>query len=174
MGASKEQIKKKVYHELSLFLFYFIFLTLVLWTFTIYRRLILDEYRVSYVHYGYNFVEAIILAKMILIGQNFKLGERFSDQPLIIPTIYKTLIFSIFITLFTIVEEFVIGYFKGVSFEKIFKEFMEIGWDEILAKGLVMFFVFIFFFAFLEIGRVMGENQLINLFIHKREKNFKN
>lgn len=165
---SKEILKKRIIHDLQLFLFNFIFLTLFLWTFTMYRRLILEEYQVSYIHYSYNFIEALILAKIILVGQTFKLGERFSDQPLLIPTLYKTLIFSFFIGAFTVLEEFFIGYFHGKDVFYVYHKLVNLGFYEIIARVLVMFFVFIFFFAFLEIGRSLGEGTLIRLFTHKR------
>lgn len=171
MKTDKAHLKKKILHELRLFLIYFIFLTLFLWTFTMYRRLILNEYQIGYLHYSYNFLEALVLSKIILIGQTFKLGERFSDQPLIIPTLYKTVIFSLFVLIFTIIEEFVVGYIRGKDFARIYQEFALIGFDEIVARVLVMFFVFILFFAFLEIGRVMGEDNLLNLFTRKKSKN---
>ena len=166
----KEQLKKRVIHDIRSFLIYFTFFTLFFWTFTMYRRLILDEYHIGYLHYSYNFLEAFILAKLILIGQAFKLGERFSNQPLIIPTLYKTIVFSIFVLAFTIIEEFALGSIKGENFEAIYTKFIAIGFDETIARVLVMFFVFIPFFAFLEIGRIMGDDKLYILFAHKQHQ----
>lgn len=164
----KIQLKQKFIHELRVFLFYFIFLTLFFWTFTMYRHLILKEFQISYIHYSYNFIEALVLSKMIILGQSLKLGERYSDRKLIIPTLYKTVIFSIFVLIFTILEEFVVGFIKGHSFTAIYHTFSEIGIYEISARVLVMFFVFVLLFAFLEIDRIMGGDNLINLFMRER------
>jgi len=38
-------------------------------------------------------LEALVLAKVILIGDVLRLGRRFEDKPLIVPTLYKTVVF---------------------------------------------------------------------------------
>ena len=54
--------------------------------FTWYRRLILAEYQIAYLHYGVSVVEALVLAKVILIGEGLRLGRGLEDKPLIVPT----------------------------------------------------------------------------------------
>lgn len=160
--------KDKFKDELRRFLSYSAFFTLFFWAFAIYRNLILEEYAISYLHYSYAFVESMILAKIIILGQVFGLGERFANKPLIIPTLYKTCVFSLFVLAFSILEHFVVGFFLGKRMSDITHELLSKGLDRILASLLVMFFVFVLFFAFLEIGRVMGDNRLFNLFVKRR------
>lgn len=163
-------LKEKVIKEATLFLIYFLFLLVFFTTFNIYERLILDNYAIHYTHYGYSIIEALILAKIILIGQSLKLGENFSNRPLFIITLYKTLVFSGFVVVFSIIEHFLIGLLHGDNFAEIYHDFIAIGFRIILAKALMMFFVFIFFFAFLEIGSVLGEKKLFQLFFKSRSQ----
>jgi hypothetical protein len=134
-----------------------------------YRRLILGEYSISYFHYGYGIFQALILAKLILIGESLRLGEKYENHPLIIPTLYKTVVFSFFVLLFSMFEHFVEGFIHGTGFSEIYHEFMSKSKDEVLARVLVVFFVFILFFAFLETARVLGEGKLIDLFIRRKK-----
>ena len=69
--------KQKVIHEIHLYIAYTLFFSLFLFAFTCYRSLLFKEFAIGYVHYGYAFVEAMILAKLILIGEKLKLGEAF-------------------------------------------------------------------------------------------------
>lgn len=158
-------IKSKVRHEVGIYVFYTVYLTLVFTAFTYYRHLILGEFGFDYTHYGYNVIEAAILAKIIMMGQVFKLGERFQDKPLIIPTLYRTIIFMVFVFLFSLLEDIVVEHFvKGEALPAILDKLINEGIYEILQRIWIMFFVFIFLFAFLEVERVLGENKVYNLF----------
>lgn len=167
----KSAILPKVIKEIRLFYIYAIFLFLLFSTFNIYQRLLLKEYGYPYLHYGYSIVEAFILSKVILIGEGLKLGESYENKPLIIPVIYKTILFSLLLILFSILEHIVITVYKGTSFTNFYKEFSTINPDLILAKTLVMVFIFFFFFSFLELDRILGRGQIIKLFFMRRDKN---
>lgn len=166
----KEVIKKKIVDETKRFLLYTAILTLFFSAFSIYRRLILDEYGINIAHYGYLLFQSMILAKVIVLGQMFKLGERYFGRPLIIPTMYKTIIFSIFVIIFSVAEHFVMGYFEGKSTEILYQSLTNKRLSEILAAILPMSFFFFFFFAFLEIGEFLPNTTLLELFFKKEKK----
>lgn len=144
-----------------------VFLFLFLGGFATYRKLILSEYQIDYFQYGYSLVEALVLAKVLLVGDLMHLGERFRNRPLIIPTLYKTLVFSLFVLAFSILEHLVVGLFHGKDVAVIIQEFASQGAAEILAKILVMFIAFIPMFAIWEISRVFGEGKLFELFFER-------
>jgi hypothetical protein len=165
-----QNLKSRVVEEFYRYLTYALFLFGYLSAFTLYRNLLLREYEISVIHYGYDLIESLILAKVILLGEIFNFGKRYEDKPLICSTFYKTLIFSLFVLAFTLLEEFADGFFKGETMSHVYTVLLDTNIYKILAKILVMFFFFIFFFAFMEIGRVWGEGKLINLFFKKRGK----
>ena len=174
MEENSSGLKQRFMHEMRLFFFYFLFIALFLIAFTTYTRLILGLFAandIQYIHYGYDIVEALILAKILLLGEHFRFGERFANRALIIPTLYKTLIFSFFVLAFTFAEHFIVGFIEGHSFAKLYEEFIDKSLYATLAKLLVMFFVFILFFAFMEISRVLGEKKLYNLFFCRNDSN---
>lgn len=156
--------------EIRTFLFYFAFFSLFFCTFTLYRQLILDQYELGYIHYSYSLFEAFILAKMIIIGQKLHLGKHFEGKPLLLVTIWKTLIFMVFVLLMTLGEHLFFGWLKGKSVAEIYTHIMEKGLYEIYAELLVVAFVFVLFFAFVETGRVLGGQKLYDLFIHGNQK----
>jgi hypothetical protein len=77
--------------------------------FATYRRLILSEYDIDYFQYGYALVEALVLGKVILLGDLFRLGDRFHGKPLIVPTLYRTFAFSVLVLVFAVSEHFARG-----------------------------------------------------------------
>jgi hypothetical protein len=169
-GETKEKAgwKQKFAHELLEYWINFFYLAIFFAAFIWYRRLILAEYRITYLHYGMAIVEALILAKVILIGDALRLGRRFEEEPLIIPALYKAVMFSLFVGLFAILEHVIGGLIHGKGVAGGFREIMSEGKDELLARCLLTFFAFIPFFAFKELGRVMGNGKLDALFFRHR------
>lgn len=154
--------------ELKLLLLYTLFLFVFFSAFTVFRLLTDGNSGLASWRFGYNFFESLLLAKLILLGQHFHLGERFEDRPLILPTLYKTVVFTIFCFILSVAEEFFIGFLRGKDLATIWGKILESGLQAALGKVLIVFFIFICFFALLEISRVLGEKKLFNLFFRRR------
>lgn len=167
--ANKSTLKKKFLHELRLYILYTLFLMFVFIAFSTYHRLILEEKPFSYIHIEYNLFEALILAKIILIGQELGLGEKFQNRPLIYPTLYKAIVFIFFVFMFSVLEHFLVGLFSGGEMEKLYLAFKGNQIYVVVNKVILLFFVFVLFFAILETNRALGAGQLFNLFF-KRNK----
>jgi len=134
-----------------------------------YRRLLLAEYKIIYLHYGFALFKALVLAKVIMIGDILGLGRRLQDKPLIFTTLYKTFLFTILVGIFNALEYLVEGALHGEGLD-LAKGITEL-WanaDEVLARSLVVIFTFIPFFAFRELGRVLGERKIRDLFFRRR------
>jgi hypothetical protein len=160
--------KDKAFREMVEYYIIFMYLAVFFGLFTWYRRLILAEYQISYLHYGVSVIKALVLAKVIMVGRALHLGRRFKDHPLILPTLYKTVVFAIFVGIFDIVESTIIGLLHGKGVAGGFDEFMSAGMDELLARCMVAFVAFIPFFAFDELEQVLGEGKIGKLFFRRR------
>lgn len=159
--------KVSLVHELKRYIVYTIILTLFFSAFTLYKKFVLEEYGINFVHYGYNLVQSLVLAKIILLGQMLNLGKRFTGRPLIVPTIYKTIVFSLFVVLFSIIEHFFMGYIEGKDVYLVYQTLIDKRLPDILVSILPMSFFFFFFFAFLEIEGILSDKTLIELFFSK-------
>ena len=78
-----EELKQKAKHELIEYALIVAYLAIVFAAFTIYRRLILASYDITYTNYWFALIEALILGKVIMIGRVFRLGRYLEDKPLI-------------------------------------------------------------------------------------------
>ena len=90
----KENIKKKIYNEIVEYWINVAYLTLVFAAFTQYRRLILAAHDITYTNYLVAVIEALILAKVVMVGDVIRLGRRLEQKPLIYPTLLKTVVFT--------------------------------------------------------------------------------
>lgn len=168
-GADEKRsgVKWKLIHEVKELLAIFLYLALFFCAFTTYRLLVMKEMGLSYFHYGFALVKALVLAKVILLGQQVRFAKVFDDQPLIIPTLYKVILFSLFAVVFEILEHVIGGFLHGRDLAGAFQEIMSAGWDELLARTLVMLVAFVPLFAFTETARVLGEGKMRELFVNK-------
>jgi len=150
----------------------YVFISAYLWIFlstlTAYRELVQMEYNVGYFPYGFSLVEALVLGKLIVIGRVLNVGERFRNMPLIVPTLYKTLCFGLLVVLFSVAEHVVAGLWHHEGVQAITDRVLSRGKWEILCRLVMMVMVFAPMFATWELGRLVGEGTLFNLFFRRR------
>lgn len=165
--ASQRSLKQRALEELRAYWLVTLYLWLFLASFTAYRRLILDEIGLPHVPYGIALVEALVIAKVVLVGRIFGFSRRFEDQRLIVPVIYKSIFFGLLVVVFSIVEHVVMSWIHGHGALDGLREFAYTGVYEIGARLLAMVVAFVPFFAFYELGRVMGMRKLAAMFFER-------
>ena len=167
-ASSHGGLREKALEELKAFWIIAAYLAVFLGAFTVYRRLVLAESGVTYVHYGIAVVEALIIAKVILIGKAFGLGQQYERGPLILSVIFKSVTFAVFVFLFGILEHLVEGLLHKKDWASILHGLIDVGMDELLARMIVVIIAFVPFFAFWEIARVLGPRKLWTLFFSRQ------
>lgn len=161
-------LKARLLAETKSYLMIAAYLWVFLITLTTYRALVQQEYNVGYFQYGFSLVEALVLAKLIIIGRAMHIGERFRDRPLIVSTLYKTLCFGLLVAVVNVLEHVAVGLWHGEGADAIVQRIFSRGKWEILCRVVMMVMVFLPLFATWEIGRFVGEGKLFNLFFRSR------
>lgn len=168
MSTSGRNLKQRFYAAMKEFLVVTLYLWVILGLFAIYRSVLLAEEHVPLVDKSFALVNALVLAKVMVIAKELHFGERFDDSPLIYPTLTKSASFSILLACFKIIEESAIGLYHG----KTFQESISLGGGTlqgIVCLTLLMFVMLIPFFAFTELQKIMGEGKLMQLFFRSRQ-----
>ena len=161
--------KGKIRHELIEYWLNVVYLSLVFASFTVHKRLVLAAHDIVYTDYGFALIEALILGKVIMVGGMFHLGRGFEDKPLIYPTLYKTVVFTLFVAVFKVIEYTIRGLVAGEGIAGGLAEFTEKGVNIVLANSLLVFIALIPFFAVRELGRVIGREKIGGLFFRPRD-----
>lgn len=169
MSRDRAELKERAIEELKLFLVIALYLWVFLGSFTLYRRLITAEAGSAYLHYGIALVEALVIAKVVLLGKMFGVGRRFEDRPLIVPVLYKAVLFGVLVLLFGVVEHLVEGWFRRQGLLGGLHEIGALGAYELGARVLMLMVAFVPFFGFTEIGRVIGIEKLGAMFFSRSE-----
>jgi len=144
-----------------------LYITLFFSIFTDYRRLILAHYQIPYRDYGISLIKGLILAKVILIAEHFHLGAGFENKPLIIPTLYKSFIFTIAVAILSVIEAVIRGLLRAEGFDGVQKMLIKCFTYDWFAGMLIAFAAFIPFFAIKELSRVLGSGKISELFFRK-------
>jgi len=160
----KARLKQRIIHELGEYLTVFLFLAPLFGAFSTYRMLLLGQFREGSFEYGTALINALILSKIVLIGEYLRLGKRQENRPLIYSTVYKSLVFTLLVAMFHVLEDAIKGLLHGEGVTGAFTALRDKDIAELLAPGLVYFCAFLPFFALREIRRVLGERRLADLF----------
>ena len=80
----------------------------------------------------------------------------------------KSVIFVVLVLLFGVLEHIVEGLFHREAWATIVRKMLDVGVNELFARMIVLHIAFLPFFAFWEIGQVLGRGRLIALFFSRR------
>lgn len=156
------ELKQRVKHDFEQYVAVAVFLFFFFGSVTTYRRLVLAEYHIGYFEYGWGLLKALVLAKVILIGELLHLGKRFERGPMIWSILWKTLLFALFILAFAVLEHVVAAliHHRGVRGEF---QFSGPQGYELLARVQLELVALLPLFAFKELARVLGEGKVNQL-----------
>lgn len=103
-----------------------------------------------------------------MIGDALRVGRRFRKLPLAVPTIYRTIMFSILVLLFAFAEQILRSLVHGKTVSDGIAELAGKGWAVILAWFVIIIAAFLPFFAVKEIEAAFGAARVRGLFFNKQ------
>ena len=140
----------------------FIYLWVLLSLFSLHKALVLNEESLIY-HQGFAIINALALAKVVLVAEFFHVGDNLKNRPLIYTIMFKSAVFAVILLCFHMIEETVIGVLHGKMLSQSIPDIDSGKLQGILMVGIIMFVVLMPFFAFRELGRAIGTEQLRSL-----------
>jgi hypothetical protein len=166
-GTTRRQknIKEKFIEQTKKFIVMAVYLWILFFLFSLHESIVLAKHNINFSFFGLPLINALILGKVMLVAEDLHLGERFKERGLIYPIIYKSILFAIVFICFHVLEESVKAIFKGGS---ISESVSSVGGGDlpgILSLAAIMTLALSPFFAFRELGRVIGERKLRSLFL---------
>lgn len=161
-------LKTKAAHELRAYLIIVSYLFVVFSLLVVHKSMILAEHHINYTLHGFALINALALAKVMLIAQDMHLADQFPDAPLIYPTLLKSLVFTILLACCKIAEDALVGKLHGKSFHESLADIGGGSWLGIVILSALVFVMLIPFFGFTELRRVFGPDRLMRVFFRPR------
>jgi hypothetical protein len=162
------ELKAKAKEELRLLLIITVYLAILFCSFLTYRRLISRELGVTSFHYGFAVIEAVVIAKVILIGKAMGLGKRDAGRALMVAVLRSSVVYAVLIALFSVLEHLIDGLIHGKNLAQSLDALASQGIYETLARTLVLFVALIPFFAMWKLDEELGERKLSRIFFGER------
>jgi hypothetical protein len=161
--AQPRNLKERAFEEFKRFVAIFLYLWLVFGLLSIHTSLVLSQHHLDYQEHTFAIINAFVFAKVLLVGEQLRLGRRFEVRPLIYPILYKSFVFSVVLISFHIVESAAVGLWRGHTITESIPPMF--GWNPrgLLAVGFTCFILLLPFFGFREIARVMGHAEMRTL-----------
>ncbi|MCX6248346.1 MAG: hypothetical protein NTW10_11490 [Bacteroidetes bacterium] len=161
---AKKTWKQKLFHEFSEYLVNFIYMAIFFSAVVFYRRLVLAQHGIVVEDYFAGVIKAFVIAKVVMIGAFLRISRKFENKPLIIPSLYKAILFTIWVMLFDMLEMLIKGFIQsGLPADALteLKNQVNAVW---FGAALMIFVSFIPFFAFKELSRVLGRKKIQDRF----------
>jgi hypothetical protein len=160
-NSQKTTVKQKVAHEFEELAIITLYLAFFFCALATYSMLLLERFHISYFVYGTALLNALVIAKVILIGEAIHAGTKFEGKALFYSAIWKAFVFGLLVFAFHILEEMINHLVHG---KDLIGAFHNIRIDDLLARTVIIFCTFIPLFAYRELRRVMGEDSFRALF----------
>jgi hypothetical protein len=131
---------------------------------------ILRAHDIEFAPFGLAAAKALICAKFVSLGHMVHVGERFKSRPLIWPTLYKSIAFLALLLVLNAIEEVLVGL---LHHRAVVDSLAQIGGgtlDQLIATSVIGLLILIPFFAFRALGEVLGERNLVRLFLQPRRQ----
>ena len=170
IAPEKRSLKETASREFRRFLVIFLYLWVVFGLLSIHKSIVLSQHHLDTEEHAFAVINAFVFAKVLLVGEQLKLGNRFSHRPLIYPVLYKCLVFTVVLIVFHVIESVAVGLWHGHTVVESLPPFL--GWNPrgLLAVGVMCFVLLVPFFGFREIARVIGREELRALILKPRDR----
>jgi hypothetical protein len=159
-GGRRRAIRERAIEEAKRFLVMFLYIWMWFALFGLYERIILRQGGSAGATQGFALFNALVLAKVMLVAEDLKIGRWWRERPLIYPILTESFAFAVVFILFHIAEHIVVGLIKGEAVAASIPVIGGGGLAGLLSVAMLYFVALIPFFAFRNIGREIGERRL--------------
>lgn len=113
MTDAKRRLKAKALREFTRFATMFAYLWVMFFLLQLHQYVILAQRHIPFEQYGVGLINALVLAKVMLVADDLRLGEWRGRRPLIFPVLLRSILFAIVFIIFDIIEKMLIGVWHG-------------------------------------------------------------
>ena len=168
MHEEKPGWKKRALAELRKLSITVMYVWVLLCVFTLHSEIILAQHHIDYsAKFGFNFINAVILAKFMWLGEILHAGKKAGGKVLLHSMLWNSAIFAVILMVCHLLEEALVKVWHGQSFAASFSETVADP-RNIFATMLLMFVVLIPFFFAKGLIEILGKDEIKRLLLKAR------
>jgi hypothetical protein len=157
----KRTLKERARDETKTFLLMFIYLWLIFGMFALHESVVLEKQGVDYQSHGFAFINALVLGKVMLLAEGLHLGRRFETKAPYYTILMKSVLFALAFLCFHVLEHVAIGLWNGEVVSDSIPSIGAGGLAGAVIVSAIMAIALIPYFAFKEIEKLTGDNELL-------------
>ena len=161
------RMRERAREEIRRFLFLFVYLWVMLGLFVLNESIVARERGIDFTYSGFAVINALVLAKVMLIIEDLGFDRLFKSQPKIWSIVFESVLCTVLLMGFHVVEHVVIGAFRGESIAASVPSFGGGGTVGILLVAIIMFVSLVPFFGFKNITRAIGWGRMKEILFHR-------
>lgn len=158
-----QQAKQKIKHQFREFVAMFLYLWVIFGLFALHESILRAEAHQNYPLQGFAVINALILAKVMLVAEDLKLAHGGAGTKPISVILKKSTAFAVLFICFHVIETVVVGVWRGNSVAASFPQLAGGSLQGIISLGVIMSVCLIPFFAFRELDRKLGPGRMVEL-----------
>lgn len=158
-GEAAPGLKQRAMEEIRRFFVMFLYLWVLFGLFVLNEQIILRQHGIGFSSQGFALINALVLAKVMLVAEDLNLGHWLRGRPLIYPIMHESFVFAVLFICFHVAEHVVVGWFKGETVAASVPAIGGGGFAGLLCVTLILFIALIPFFAFRNVDRALGEGR---------------
>ena len=161
-------LREKAVDEGRRFLVMFLYLWAIFALFALHEKIVLREVGASLPSQGFAFVNALVLAKVMLIAEDLNLGGWLQGRPLLWPVLHESVLLALLFIAVHYLEHIVLGMLHHESLQASVPAIGGGVLPGLLSTAVIMAVALIPFFAFRDVTRALGGNRLVELVLGRR------
>jgi hypothetical protein len=153
-------LKAKAVEEFRRFVVLFIYLWVLFAMVVLNQGIILREKGIPFTAQGFAIVNALVLAKVMLLFEHFDPGRWLRRRPLIYPILYEAFLLTVLFFIVHILEKIIEGFFHGKTVVESLPSFGGGGLVGLISVAVIMLVALVPFFAFRNLSLLLGPDRL--------------
>jgi hypothetical protein len=142
------------------FVIIFVYLWVLFGLFVINEKIVLNLRGIAFTPHGFAFLNALVLAKVMVITEDINLGRWFRRRPLIYPILFESLLLAMLFIGIRVIERTIVGLAEGNTLAASIPSLGGGGLIGTVSVALILFMSLIPFFGIKYVGREIGPDRL--------------
>jgi len=156
--------------EFRHFIALFLYLWILLGLFVLNQQIILRQQGADLIFHGFALLNALVLAKVMLVFEDLELGRWLKGRPAILSIVFEAAFCTALLLAFHVVERVAVGLFHGGELAKSIPSFGGGGLAGLLIVSLILFVSLLPFFAFKNVARAIGSERMKEILFRRHER----
>jgi hypothetical protein len=151
------------------FFWLFLYLWILFALFSLHESVVLAKHDINYQPFGLAFINAWVLAKVMMVADEMNLGARwFERHPLLYRILSRALLFAVVLIAVHGVETVLIGLWRGQTLSESLPELSAESVLLLVSRTLIVTIALVPFFAFKALDEALGTGTLRSLLLARR------